>query len=245
MIPARRLLIVSEPASGDVDLGLIATAAELRTDEWFHVRRCSKTCEIPSIVADVAGRSGPIEILDFAGHGGPGQITIGDRVLFKSDEHPGNRLQGWEIVSAFSDHLRETACVRLLGCNTAGEIFDANYAWRIPDKRNNIVGSTTGRLLLLKLGMELGGHRTAFGTIEYTDHQRYQNGVFLPEYSFLFSSSAALDNEPPGTGTRDGNFRDLVKPYHWPISRARVSSSAELLLERAHWLLARVLRLRP
>lgn len=194
------LLVIGAPARRDGTFEKIAAKVQHGDGSDFHVRRCRSPAELPEVVREVARRVGPLGVLDLYDHGRPGAIMMGDAVLFESDDRPETPLTNWSIARQLAESLDERAQVRLLGCNTAAAA-DAPVAAGAP-----------GRMLLIKLSLELQWRRTVFGTVEMTDEKHFDRRGFTSELTLLFSSLAAVDMTPAEV-RRMRDIRRYVQPY--------------------------------
>jgi hypothetical protein len=200
-----KLLVVGQPEGPDDKLD--AVASRVCTGDTFHVRRCSTPAELCSVVRRVAHQHGRIDILDLHDHGSSGSIRMGDDVLFRTNDEPSAPLANAEIARELTEYLTDTAQVRLLGCSTA----------TFPEEQPLSTG-LAGRLLLLKLWMELGDQRTIFGTNDMVRENQFLASGFEADRSMLFSASAALDFDPPDYPTRQKSRGLLMSPYK-PLAR--------------------------
>jgi hypothetical protein len=194
------LLVIGAPPRPDGTFEKVAATVGHGNGIDFHVRRCRSPAELPDLVHEVARRFGPVDVLDLYDHGRPGSLMMGDAVLFASDSRPDSPLTNWQLARQLAEALAERAHVRLLGCNTAG-MHPASPPV-----------AAAGRLLLLKLSLELQWRRTVFGTIEMTDEKHFDQRGFNAELTLLFSSLAALDMSPSDV-TRLRHIRQYVQPY--------------------------------
>ena len=194
------LLVIGAPPRPDGTFEKVAAKVGRGNGADFHVRRCRTPAELPEIVREVARRFGPLDVLDLYDHGRPGSLRMGDAVLFESDGRPDTPLTNWPIARQLAELLGERAQVRLLGCNTAA------FAAESP------VAGDEGRMLLIKLSLELQWRRTVFGTIEMTDEKHFDRRGFVAELTLLVSSLAAVDRSPAEI-TRMENIRTYVQPY--------------------------------
>jgi hypothetical protein len=118
---ANRLLIIGRrrvpSPHSDADMNEVSTAAMPTAS--FHVERCDEPGQLPAIVASIVQRCGELDLLDLYDHGDVGSLRMGSGILFRSDASPSSPLVGREIAAALSPLLRDTAQIRLLGCQTA------------------------------------------------------------------------------------------------------------------------------
>jgi hypothetical protein len=138
----------------------------------------------------------PIDLLDIYYHGGDGTMYIGRNgnhldCLFQSDESL-RRLTGWNWAEQLARYLSPTAHVRLLGCETALGV--------------------AGRMLVYKLGVELGQRRVAFGCLADVLLAQFhpESGLFACDH-YLFSSHASLDGIAPSL-----DHREIARPRRYP-----------------------------
>jgi Domain of unknown function (DUF4347) len=176
------------PLSVVSDLDINGVAAKLRRGAPA-VMRCDGLEDFVLAIKHI-GMWGSIERLDILDHGAEGVQSMGNAILFQSDASPESPLVGFEVAREIKPYLRDTAQVRLLGCNTAE--------------------GKAGRLLLLKLAKVLGGNRTVFGTIDRVIEDDFDQDGYatVMEHQRLFSSNAALEGEAPSAMQRFENMRE-------------------------------------
>jgi len=180
------------------DLGPVAAKVLLGGTWQVHF-----PCEGPAELAVILGAQpdGSIDRLDICDHGGPGFLTLGGAVLFRSDRDPESPLENTELVIAMRRKLTPTAQVRLLGCETAGT-----------GKRRR-----EGRLMLLKLARLLNektaprANRIVFGTITGVQPSDFDEHGLLhtSALTLLYSSYSALDHDAPEYEKRLGQVAIL------------------------------------
>ena len=169
-----------------------------------YVMRCGSPEHLPQLVARAASVLGKIDLLDIYDHCAVGRMRLGPQILFSSDDNMGSILVGADIARALLPHLTETAHVRLLGCNTAGD-RDLTV--------EPLISDSAGRCLLLKLALELGAHRVADGTIILVNELAFHPGGFSKDLTALWSSSASLDHDPVKQDCRGPHIQKFYEPY--------------------------------
>lgn len=187
-----RLFVVGVPSGGKDSL-LDDVAGKVRGSATI-VQRCASADELVAFVAAHGRRKRKVDVLDIFDHGKAGVQELTGKVLFQATTNKCDRLVGADVACALAPHLRETAHVRLLGCNVA--------APNVPPKGGS------GRLLLWQLAEALGAWRTAFGAIKSTTCDDFDGDGFLQrlEQTFLFSSLGAMDTNAPDKGERDDHL---------------------------------------
>lgn len=203
----RVLIIGKPPRNSAINAALMNDVSNTVKGQGVHVHSCQNRAELLSVAQRLGEGAGKISMLDIFDHGRPGEQHLGDEILFESRADPCAPLIGENVARALVPHLSDTAQVRLLGCRTAEE-----EKQRTTRNVFNAEGDS-GRMLLVKLALLLGGHRIVFGTIGPINLADFDAQGFLvsQERGCLFSSAAALDGAAPSVEDRVKHLGELSK----------------------------------
>ncbi len=214
-----RVVVVSRPRGDDGVLRSIYEIISARREPNVHCYRCDSSEDLDRIVRDACRSYGYIEFLDLIGHGAAGVFALGDRNLFDTSYKFDEPLKNAPIARGLCRYLRETAQVRILGCNTGGAAFMLDPRPRPatpfqPELNDN--DEMHGRALLTKLGIEFGPHRVVYAPIDWLDDFDYSSkrplGSEAMNMSMLLSSDQTVDSGTTRTA-RIYRMRDYFDPY--------------------------------
>lgn len=225
---SNRLLVVCDLTSFDDVAALVGGGST------FAVARCSSPAQLLLTVATARldhFQGDVIDILDIHDHSVNNGMQLGSKQEVLFDVVDG-RLYGTDLAIALGNHLRDTAHVRLLGCDVAFE-SDAAPPTADADVRDLLARHLDRRFLLVALADALGQRRIVFGTncvIDYYSFTSEGLGRSIEQLG-LFSSLAAVHADPCAFGAQGELLRHL-RSHERPLEPAQTAQRAASRTQR-------------